>query len=516
MSDTSENQAKTKQQVTQSDEDSQKLKRTIVSFMMDIAQLSDVNAAFVAEILEAAKTNSSSIEDIFGELKEVKDSSQDIFNRVDESGKTVNQSMSEINQSLTSMSEIISSLFEQFQELKKVFNKVDEASRKVIEKISEIEDVSELTHMLALNAAIEAARAGEAGKGFSVVAKEVRSLADRSKNITGEATSIVNTLQQHLNQSIESISEYEDAHKNASETAASTETNLESTTKSINIVQNEVDSIKSIVGQQSNDIEAIFSKMAGVRENASFMESSSNHIITNMSLQQEKVQKVQDRVEKSDSQQDAGRRGSSTIVAGHDSAYPPWVYLHEGESRGRSIDVMNDIASRLGLQVEYYSNQWANVYPALLDEKIDVVLNVGWPNDQIDTGKVIATSPYDHFETTLFIKKEDYEKRGKIDLSEVEGKAVTAQSGSYTDQDLAATGCVIEYVDNDIQAFVKLIWNKVFAVATDRRVGEYISKQFFEGEIVPASDPLGKKDVVIICRRDNRELYEKIEQQLQG
>ncbi|MGK0290855.1 MAG: methyl-accepting chemotaxis protein, partial [bacterium] len=84
---------------------------------------------------------------------------------------------------------------------------IEQSSQKVSGIASVITEIANQTNLLSLNAAIEAAKAGEQGKGFSVVADEVRNLAERSNTSADEIRTLIDGSNQAVQKGAEIIHE---------------------------------------------------------------------------------------------------------------------------------------------------------------------------------------------------------------------------------------------------------------------------------------------------------------------
>ncbi len=108
--------------------------------------------------------------------------------------------------------------------------KLGKRSEEIGDMVELIEGIASQTNLLALNAAIEAARAGESGRGFSVVAEEIRELAEESSQAAGDITSLIEDIQSETEATVNSM-----------------DTNYEEVQKQIEIIKDAGDSLDRIV-----------------------------------------------------------------------------------------------------------------------------------------------------------------------------------------------------------------------------------------------------------------------------
>ncbi|MGE5497944.1 MAG: methyl-accepting chemotaxis protein [Syntrophothermus sp.] len=80
--------------------------------------------------------------------------------------------------------------------------RLTEQSRAIAEIISTVNDLAEQSNLLSVNASIEAARAGEHGKAFGIVAQEIKSLAEQSKQATAQVKAVLNDIQNAINSAV--------------------------------------------------------------------------------------------------------------------------------------------------------------------------------------------------------------------------------------------------------------------------------------------------------------------------
>ncbi|NMA03308.1 MAG: methyl-accepting chemotaxis protein, partial [Clostridiales bacterium] len=116
-----------------------------------------------------------------------------------------------------------------------ILNTSESANR--IERASEmIGNIAGQTNLLALNAAIEAARAGDAGRGFSVVAEEIRKLAEESGRFAEEIEEIIDELIQETNAAVDTMNEARKIAKSQEESVGITGEKFEGIAEAIEII----------------------------------------------------------------------------------------------------------------------------------------------------------------------------------------------------------------------------------------------------------------------------------------
>ncbi|EFL85781.1 PAS domain S-box protein [Desulfovibrio sp. 3_1_syn3] len=242
-----------------------------------IAQLA-TTSGIAREQDEASTRTVSEVEEMSAAMTHIAERAADATHNAQASEEEAERGAVMVEQAI----EGIRRLTAQTNTLASTMEQLNEHAFNVSRVITLIEDIADQTNLLALNAAIEAARAGEAGRGFAVVADEVRKLAEKTMQATGDVARAIKAIQSSAQTSSQATGQAVELSTESEEFISKFGEILNRILEVARKTAVEIHSIASAAETQSSVTDSIRERMqslnAGARESASNMAQSAQEV----------------------------------------------------------------------------------------------------------------------------------------------------------------------------------------------------------------------------------------------
>ena len=222
-----------------------------------------------AQVATAMNEMTSTVQEVARNTQETADAAKD-------AGEKAKNAQAVVKRSASGISELAGEV----RGAAEVIRELEQQGENIGQVLTVIRNIAEQTNLLALNAAIEAARAGEHGRGFSVVADEVRNLANNTQKSIGETDEIIEKLQSGTRHAVEVMQRGTDsADANVAESEKTVET-LEEILNAVNHITDMTTQVASAVEEQTSVAEDINKNVTSINDIAAETRSSVNQSAT--------------------------------------------------------------------------------------------------------------------------------------------------------------------------------------------------------------------------------------------
>lgn len=200
-----------------------------------------------------------------------------------------------------------------------------------------------------------------------------------------------------------------------------------------------------------------------------------------------------------------GKKSDQLTVVGS-GGYPPFNYMEDGKVVGFDVEVGEEIAKRMGVELHYVTSDWDGLIEGLRNKRYDAILGSMAITDE--RAKVVDfTDPYYYSGAQLFVLTDS----GIASSDEMSGKTIAVATGTNFVQDAEALGAKVSYYQDDNATMMELINGRVDGVITDRLVGLSAMKEIAGGDkIAMAGNLLRLEKMGIAIHKDDTELRDQV------
>lgn len=246
------------QELTATTEESERFARELSQVIDDVAEAATSQAHDVESGAIAVRELDSAINVNFENMGRLNNAAESVNVLKDEGLELIKDLVDKTDETGVSVREIAT-----------IIEETNTSADNIVRAIEMISSIAEQTNLLALNASIEAARAGESGRGFTVVAEEIRDLAEESSRFTEEIDLIVRDLTNKTSRAVGTMANLEEIVEYQESSVDRTDGKFQGISTSIEEIDNiieEVNNSNRSINEQEKNLSHIIENLAALAE----------------------------------------------------------------------------------------------------------------------------------------------------------------------------------------------------------------------------------------------------------